>query len=396
MVSHLGVYRTSAVRNVGGFRIGLEGSQDYDLVLRVLDTCEPNQVHHIPRPLYHWRTIKESAARNLNIKPYAIDAATKALSDHLSRRSIDGRVSFLPDLAGYHITYDLPEPLPDLTIIIPSKKLTKDLFKQVDEIIQNTNYQHYKVMIGLAEHVEPNVNEIPQDMKDRVIIHQTDDTQFTNYTQLINQCVSAAPSEFICLLDEALTGFKPGWISSLVGQAAQPGIGTVGPKLINSKNNRIVSNGIVFLPDKAPQHLSKGEEKELNGYFGWGKLTRGYSALSNMCLLFKRHHFKSVSGFDESLHDPLYSGIDFCLKLKKLGYRNILRPMVELYIPKNRLSDLTFDVPNELLVQDQRKFEERWKHFLQNDPGFNPNLDIIDEKFLINLDPMKYASRKTL
>jgi len=88
MVSHLGVYRTSIVRNVGGFRTGLEGSQDYDLVLRVLEHCETDQIHHIPRPLYHWRTIRESAARNLNIKPYAIDAATQALTDHFSRRSI--------------------------------------------------------------------------------------------------------------------------------------------------------------------------------------------------------------------------------------------------------------------------------------------------------------------
>ncbi len=394
MISHLGVYRTSAVRDVGGFRVGLEGSQDYDLVLRVLDNCKPNQIHHIPRPLYHWRTIRESAARNLNIKPYAIDAATKALNDHLIRRSIDGRVTFLPDLAGYHISYELPDQIPMITIVILCEHLSSGLYNTADEILSNTNYKNLKIMIGSAETSEEDINKIPRHLQETIRIYHPGKSQSITYPQLVNQCLKTVSSDFVCLMDESLTGFKPGWLNDLIGQSLQQGVGVVGPKIINTKNNRVESNGIVFLADKAPQHLSKGEEKELNGYFGWGKLTRGYSALSNMCLVFNRNHIEAVSGFDEILHDPLYCSVDFCLKLKELGYRNILRPMVELYIPKQHILNPTFKTQTQQMEQDQVFLENRWDKWLQNDPGFNPNLEIIDEKFLINLNLNRTASRK--
>jgi len=391
MVSHLGVYRTSIVRNVGGFRTGLEGSQDYDLVLRVLEHCETDQIHHIPRPLYHWRTIRESAARNLNIKPYAIDAATQALTDHFSRRSINAQVEFLPDLAGYNIFYHLPSPQPSLAIIIPVQKMSESIINLVDEIQHNTVYTNFQIIVGLAESDDYDISTIPEQLQERFLIHRYKNN--ISYSRLVNQCVSDAATEFICLLDESLTGFQPGWLSILMGQVTQPGIGAVGPKLINSRNNRVVSNGIVFIDEKSPQHLSKGEEKGLNGYFGWAKLTRGYSALSNMCLLFKREHFMFVSGLTETLHIPLNCGIDFCLKLKELGYRNVLRPLVELYIPEYNLSTHGFDIPFHLLDQDRVYLDEHWRKWFLNDPGFNPNLDIIDEKFLINLNPKNSYSR---
>ena len=247
-------------------------------------------------------------------------------------------------------------------------------------------------MIGLAETDERDNSTIPQQLQDRVLIHRHKFKSNTPYSRLVNQCVSDADSEFICLLDETLTGFKPGWLRSLMGQAAQSGIGTVGPKLINSGNNRVVSNGIVFLTEKPPQHLSKGEEKDLNGYFGWGKLTRGYSAISNKCLVFKRKHFMYVSGFNETLNIPINCGIDFCLKLKELGYRNVLRPLVELYIPKHHLATNRFEMNTQLIDQDKVYIENHWRKWLLHDPSFNPNLDIIDEKFLVNLTPNNIIS----
>jgi len=393
MVSHLGVYRTRIVKDVGGFRVGLEGSQDYDLVLRVLDHCEPDQIHHVPRPLYHWRMIRESAARNLYVKPYAINAATKALNDHFSRRSINAQIEFLPDLAGYNVSYDLPSPSPSLSILIPGYRMSEEIINQVDEILRKTMYTNFQIMIGLAESDDYDFSSIPQQLRERIQIHLCKIESGKAYSQIVNQCVSSAASDFVCLLDESLSGFKPDWLRNLMGQAIQPGIGAVGPKLINSENDRVVSNGIVLLAEKAPQHLSKGEEKDMNGYFGWGKLTRGYSALSNMCLLFLRKHFISVSGFNEALHLPINCGIDFCLKLKELGYRNVLRPLVELYITKHHISAQRHDTPIPLLEQDMVYIERHWQKWLRKDPGFNPNLDIIDEKFLINLSPKNQISR---
>ncbi|MHA1280548.1 MAG: glycosyltransferase family 2 protein, partial [Candidatus Helarchaeota archaeon] len=387
MVSHLGVYRTSIVRNVGGFRIGYEGSQDYDLVLRVLDKCDPNQIHHIPRPLYHWRMIKESAARNLNVKPYAIEAATKALNDHFIRRSVNAEVQFLPDLAGYNVSYAIPKGPPSVSIIIPGSRLSEGLYHQVDEILNNTQYINFQINLGLERKAEKNLRSFSQQWQEKVHVQYYKDEGTLSFAQKVNQCVSAASSDFICLLDESLTGFIPGWLSTLIGQATQPGIGVVGPKLINVKNNRVLSNGIVLMPGNDPQHLSKGEEKELNGYFGWAKLTRGYSAISEKCILVKLKHFIIVGGFNEEINTPIYCGIDFCLKLRELGYRNILRPLVKLYIPKDRGNYQKIKTSSQIINDDKVFFIKNWKKWTQCDPGFNPNLTIIDEKLLINLNP---------
>jgi len=387
MISHLGVYQTDAVRQVGGFRIGLEGSQDYDLMLRVLEHCEPTQIRHIPRPLYHWRIFRESAARDVNVKPYAIQAGTRALSEHLARRGVDARVTFLPELSAYAVNYALPDPPPAVTLILLAQAFSEPLIAAVDALLDQTDYPNYHLCLCLHSLTAQNPPDLKPGWCTKIQIVTLDPDQPFNFAQAVNQCASSAASDYICLLDSALTGFTPGWLGELVSQAAQPEIGTVAPRLINHKK-RVYSNGIVLLPESPPQHLSKGEEQRVNGYFGWAKLTRGYAALSEKCLLIKTETFKVVGGFDPDLQTPLYAGVDFCLKLKTQGYRNILRPGVALYIG----GDPHYNNADEIIRQQEQAdleiFENRWRDRMHNDPAFNPNLTIIDEgKILVNLSP---------
>jgi len=385
MISHLGVYRTKIVRDVGGFRIGLEGSQDYDLVLRVLDHCEPDQIHHIPRPLYHWRISKESAARDINIKPYAIKAGTRALTEHLIHQSVKAKVNFLPKLAGYSISYSLPDSLPSVSIVIPAIEFSDAIINVVETILNNTDYPNFRIVLGLKKSSEKNIRTLSNDWQQNVIIHYYNNRSDIPFAKRVNQCVNATSSDFICLLNEWLTGFLPVWLRALIGQASQPGVGAVAPRLINA-NNRVFSNGIILIPDRIIQHLSKGEEQAVNGYFGWAKLTRGYSALSESCLLFKTEHFINVGGFNEDLKSSTYAGVDFCLKLKELDFRNILRPEVELYFQENHRYNQPLGIINQWEEADKIVLIEKWQKFIQNDPAFNPNLTIIDEgKILVNL-----------
>lgn len=151
MISHLGVYRTETVGNVGGFRIGLEGSQDYDLFLRVYDEINPDKIHHIPFPLYHWRISSQSAAEDVNIKPYAIEAGKQALKDHLNRQSIHAHVKFLPELASYQVNYDLPATKPGVTILIRDQEFTESLKHCVDSLIENTEYPNYSIVLCMPQ-----------------------------------------------------------------------------------------------------------------------------------------------------------------------------------------------------------------------------------------------------
>jgi len=387
MISHLGVYQTKIAREVGGFRVGLEGSQDYDLVLRVVEKCKTDQIHHIPRPLYHWRIIKESAASDINIKPYAIKAGMRAIGDHLARRSVKAKVEYLPDPVAYNVSYALPNELPSVSIIIPSESLSTTLFENINSILDITNYSNFQIHLGLPLSKKDDYYENYTDFIEKIHVHFYDDAIENTFAKRVNYLASNMTSDFICILDEKLTGFSPDWLSTLIGQAAQDGIGVVGPRLVD-QNEKIYSNGVILSPDKPPQHLAKGKARMASSYFGWPKLTRGFSALSEKCLLVKSKIFNSVGGLKPDYTYPLFCGIDFCLKLKDKGYRNILRPSVELYIKENPNCDIDLEISKVWETENGLALRDRWQNYFQSDPAFNPNLTIIEKgQILVNLSP---------
>ncbi len=380
MVSHLGIYRTATIRKVGGFRLGLEGSQDYDLLLRVLERCEPLQIQHIPRPLYHWRISKQSVAENIDIKPYAANAGQRAISEHLERRSVPAEVTFLSGLAGYSVAYTLPDPLPSVNLILIGEQLDKTLQRCLELILQNTTYANYKITVALQTIPSSTEHLLPEKWSDKIDFFSIRQTSSQSHAVIINDVISQTTSDLVCLLDQSLSGFTPGWLSDLVGQALQKGIGAVAPRLLN-QNDTVFSNGMILISGKLPQHLSKGDKKDESGYFGWPRLCRGYSALSEKCLLFKRSDFDDAEGFNQQLHETNLIGVDFCLRLKQLGLRNVLRPSVMLYLDDR--SD-----ENEINASELAFLEQQWHQWFEADPSFNPNLTINDDsKITVNLAP---------
>ena len=84
-ISHLGVYHTGLTRELGGFRKGFEGAQDWDLALRISERTKAHQIRHVPRVLYHWRTIAGSTSRATEQKSYVHEAQRRALQEHYQR-----------------------------------------------------------------------------------------------------------------------------------------------------------------------------------------------------------------------------------------------------------------------------------------------------------------------
>jgi len=387
MISHLGVYQTSIAREVGGFRVGLEGSQDYDLVLRVVEKCKTDQIHHIPRPLYHWRIIKESAASDINIKPYAIKAGMRAIGDHLARRSVKAKVEYLPDPVAYNVSYALPDELPSVSIISPSESLSTTLFENINSILDKTNYANFQIHLGLPLSKKDDYYENYTDFIEKIHVHFYDDAIENTFAKRVNFLASNMTSDFICILDEKLTGFSPDWLSTLMEQAIQNGVGAVGPRSLD-QNEKIYSNGVILSPDIPPQHLAQGKARMASSYFGWPKLTRGFSALSEKCILVKSELYRLIGGLNPDYEYPFFCGIDFCLKCKEKGYRNILRPSVELYIRDNHNYNNDQEILNEWETKNVLALRNRWSKYFQNDPAFNPNLTIMNQgQILVNLSP---------
>ncbi len=381
MVSHLGVYRTHTMRDVGGFRINYEGSQDYDLVLRIIERIEPRQIRHIPRVLYHWRVSNQSAASGAEAKPYAHDAGLRALKGYLTRKRIEATVEFAPGSYSYRVKYVTPQPHPSVEIIICTRDFSKRLEQCVNSILLNTRYANYGISIYLNSDL---------DVRDRVMFKQwlRDDrvsvihnTSEANQSKLINQAVIDSKVDYICLLDEKTDGFSADWLEHIMGHASQAGIGAIGPLLLHP-NNKIFSSGIVLKPNGEKVDLFSGLPKH-SSYRGWATLQKGFSAISDNCLVVRRSHFLKVGGFNEEILSCRHAVIDFCLKLREAGLHNVITPIVELYVHQD--ADHAKAMSNRHLKyeKDESYIKDRWHAWIAHDPAFNPNLDFKRGKIVL-------------
>ncbi len=385
MVSHLGVYRTDTIRKAGGFRIGFEGSQDYDLLFRVMDKIKLHQIRHIPHVLYHWRISNQSAASGMDSKPYAYDSGLRVIKDHLARNRVDALVEQAPGIDAYRVKYSAPQPHPSVSIILLTTGLTEKLEQNIDSILSNTRYQNYNVLVCLNKITDANPQESYEDRFEgnRVSFIQNDAE--TNQSNLINQAVTKSKAEYICLLNEHVQGFSPGWLELLVGQAVQAGVGAVSPLLLQP-NGRIFSSGLILRPDEVAVHLFNDLPKHPS-YFGWATIQKGFSAIPDPCVLVLKSHFLDVGGYNEILSARFYANIDFCLRLKEKGLRNIVAPIVELYIHKysayNKTPWRKMNLPGSDSAKDQEYIKDRWQAWLEHDPTFNPNLDLKRGRILL-------------
>ena len=378
-VSHMDIYKLETVRKVGGFRLGLEGSQDYDLLLRVMEQIKPDQVHHIPRVLYHWRASSQSVAENINVKPYAVEAGERALNEHLVRSGVKARVKFNPELTAYQVEYDLQEPYPEIEFVILSSCLEGSC-RVVKLLLESTNYKKLRVTLAISDDkFDPAVESLQIDPRVSIVKVDSD----LGYNRWLNHWIPLSTANFIGAIDENIISFTIGWVEILLGQAIQQGIGAVGPKLLDARG-RVFSNGIVLDQDRMVTHLFRGKSKDYVGYFGWGQLQWGYSAISGKCILFKRENYISVGGLSEGLYTREYSWTDFCLKIRDFGLRNIICPTARVKLGRNKKGGGEY----EDLDLDRDYIKNEWSHWLADDPSFNPNLTIKKGNIRINLSSL--------
>ena len=231
-INHLGVYRTDLLREIGGFREGWEGSQDYDLALRCVERLEPGQVRHIPRILYHWRAVAGSIAAVADAKPYAKEAARRAIGDHLRRAGISARVEACPEnVESHRVIYELVDPPPLVSIIIPMRDQV-DLIEQcVASIRKQTDYPSIEFVIvdnGSAERATLEFLRTIQEEAGVQILH--DDAPF-NFSRLINRGVAAAKGGVLAFLNNDIEASERGWLREMVSHAVRAGVGAVGARL---------------------------------------------------------------------------------------------------------------------------------------------------------------------
>jgi O-antigen biosynthesis protein len=375
MISHLGIYRTDAIRRLGGFRLGTEGSQDYDLALRLLEIIQPNQVVHIPRVLYHWRVSEQSTASGADAKPYAYMAGMRAINEHLQRKGVKASVEFLPHISSYQVTYPSPQPQPSVDVVIAAQTYSKQLAACTEELLSRAGQDGYNVVIYLQE-AKVDENPFPATL--------LQDPAVTGRAEMTNRVAAATNAEYLCLISEDALNFSEGWLQTLMGRAELPNTGIVSPLLLRD-NGRIHSSGLILGQNGSLIRLFAGLHKDPVHYFGWAHLSRNFSALADGCLLVKREHLLEAGGLDETFNSFEYAIADLCLKLQTMGMLNVVIPQAQAYFSPPPFS---FGW-NKRLAKDKKQFQHRWKDLLQHDPAFNPNLDVKFGRVILSRKPRR-------
>jgi glycosyltransferase involved in cell wall biosynthesis len=381
--SHLCMLRRDLVEAAGGYRKGYEGSQDWDLVLRVVEQLEPSQVVHVPHVLYHWRVHPGSTASSISAKPYAALAARQSVSDHLDRTGRRGKVLPLGRSGFNRVRWDLPEELP-LTSVVVLPRAPGQMPRCVDSIVARPSFLETElVLIDDGEQRPP----LRAFLRDRQDVRVVEDTRSVSDAALRNAGARASRGDVLCFVHDDVEVLNDTWLEEMIGLLFQPGIGAVGAKLLYP-SGKVQHAGIVMGIGGAIGHVGRFTDRIEPGYFGRAMLSQTFSAVSWACMVVRREAFEAVGGFEEEHLSGAFADVDLCLRLGEAGWRVAWTPNAELIHHESPTDPPETDPQNAVrLAREIRYLHTRWPAVTANDPAYNPNLSLAHETWPLAWPP---------
>ncbi|MBI3608476.1 MAG: glycosyltransferase [Nitrospirae bacterium] len=388
--SHVFVVRRSCYESVGGMREGFEGSQDYDLALRVTERAR--DIGHVPKVLYHWRVLPGSTALSGAAKPQSFEAGRRAVQEALDRRGVNARVS-RPEFAvkgGIGVfAHEFPDTGSRVSLLIPTKNNLRTL-KACLESIEKTTYKDFEVVIIDNESDDPETLAYLRSIRHKVLRIPNPSGSF-NFSAINNRAVQQIDSPYILFLNDDVEVRSPRWLSQMMGYAQLQGVGAVGAKLV-FPDGRIQHAGIIH----GLYHGMAGPAFKLSpewdhGYLSYASVVRNYSAVTAACMVTPRRLFLDLGGFDEERYAVAYNDVDYCYRLVDRGSRCVFCPTAELTHYEGHSRGYR-DNPAEV-------GEFRRTYHGRSDPWYSPYLSLENERFEIvprRLAPEKCGAIPTL
>lgn len=378
-LNHFTVIRRSLVQSLGGFREKYTGSQDYDLLLRVIE--KTSKIHHIAKILYSWRMIKGSTALEGSAKGYATDNAVLALEDYLSRKKIQAKVERTKLLGRYRIKYSIKEK-PEVTIAILTGGKINLLKKCLLSILEKSTYEKYKILVvdnSLNPITEEFLRGIKKKYKGKIDFYE-DRLKPFNFPALYNKAFERITSPFAILLNDDIEVVTPSWIEAMLEYSQQTNeVGLVGCKLLYP-DGAIQHAGVVMGIYNNSGHGFKGVHNDVDFYFSLPHVVREVTAVTFACVMVRTSLYKEVGGLDAETFKVAFNDVDFCLKVRKRGLKVIYTPFSVL-IHHESVTKSVHMLPGE--VDSMRN---RWTKEIAQDPYYNPNLTRTTEDYQVKLD----------
>ena len=375
---HFSVYRRERLTEVGGFDPDCDGSQDYDLALKVTERTDA--IGHIPHVLYHWRIVPGSVAERATNKWYAYEAGKRALTAALKRRKIVGSVEDTfgkKEGLGFYRIKRACETAPLVSIIIPTRDRLELLSRCIASIEEYTTYPNYEIVIVDNDSSEPQTHTYFQQVSHRVISYPGD----FHFSRMMNAAARQVSGEQLLFLNNDMEVLNAGWLEALVEHASRSEVGAVGAKLLYP-NHTVQHAGVVIGLCEFAGHSHRHLSGFQHGYWGSVDIIRNYSAVTAACMMLRRSLFAEVGGFVEAFQYA-YQDVDLCLRLRERGLLIVYTPYAQLvhYESASRGGAMAFGEHDIALAR------ERWPQYLtQGDPYYSPHLTQRSEDFSLNVE----------
>ncbi len=378
-ICHFTAFSRALLNKVGGFRREFDGSQDYDMILRLTEQAE--HIVHIPRILYFWRAHKASVASDISAKPYTLVAARRALAEHLERVGLSGRVEDNRIPSTYRIRYDIPEQ-PLVSIIIPNMDHVKTLRQCIDSILTLTTYQNYEIIICENNSCKEetfayydSLTELHQNIR---VVHWQDSF---NYSKINNFAAQYANGEYLLFLNNDIKIITPEWLEEMLMFNQRPDIGAVGA-LLYYPDDTVQHAGVILGVGGIAGHSHKLYRRGDYGYVSRLAIAQNLSAVTAACMMVRTSLFRQVNGFEENLA-VAFNDIDLCMKIRAAGQLIVFTPYAEAYHFESKSRGME-DTPEKVkrFNSEIDTFRAKWGDVLDaGDPYYNPNLTLTHEDF---------------
>jgi GT2 family glycosyltransferase len=383
-VSHLGIYKTDILKSIGGFRLGYEGSQDYDLLLRYSREIDHTNIVHIPNILYHWRIVEGSTALASGEKSYTTEAGIQALESHFDALSEDVYVEQGKRPNTYKVNWKIiDEPL--VSLIIPTYNGHEITKQAIDSILNKSTYKNFEILLVDNNSDDSEAlsyfDELSKNDKVTVLRYPHP----FNYSAINNFAAKYAKGSILGLINNDVEVINTAWLAEMVSHAQRDDVGCVGAMLYYD-NDTIQHAGVILGIGGVAGHSHKHFDRGAHGYFSRLELVQNLSAVTAACMVVRKEIYDELGGLEEAL-SVAFNDVDFCLRVREAGYKNVFTPYAELYHHES-VSRGTEDSPEKKarFNGEVSMMEDRWGDKLEKDPYYNKNLTLTKEDFSVRIN----------
>ncbi len=383
-ICHLVVVSREAVDAVGGLRAGYEGAQDHDLLLRVAEKLRGDDILHLPRVLYHWRVTPGSVSRTPQLTEAIQQHIVATVDDHLRRCQLPAKAEPHSDPLGAgrqfatRVRWSLPASPPDISIIVATRDRLELLRPCVQSVLASLDHYPGRSEILVVDNDTIDASALSY-LSHLATLPRVRIERFRgpfNYSSINNFGARQAAGDVLIFLNNDTIVLTESWCVELVSNAIRPDVGAVGPRLLYP-DGTIQHSGVIMGIEGVAGHESVGETPLAGGYFGRSQLQRSTAAVTGACLATRKDLFlKMDGGFDELDLKVAFNDVDYCMKLRKAGYRVIYNPFATLYHleSKSRGREIT-EAQQHRHRMEALAFRSRWSDAEIVDPYYNAHFE---------------------